>query len=60
MFLRLQTQWRATSGALMGLDYVAAEWLFNLYQVENPADLLEDLQTMEGRIVETLNSRKGS
>lgn len=44
----------------MGLDYVAAEWLFNLYQVENPADLLEDLQTMEGRIVETLNSRKGS
>lgn len=60
MFLRLQTQWRATSGALMGLDYGAVQWLFSLYEVENPVELLEDLQVIEGRIVEALNSRKGS
>lgn len=51
MFLRLSTQWRTVSGmgggGLIGLDYNAARWLFELYHVENPQHLLEDLQVME-------------
>ncbi len=47
MFLRLQTQWRHGFGGALGLDYVAARWLFDLYPPEDPRDLLEALQVME-------------
>lgn len=51
MFLRLATQWRAVSGmgggGLIGLDYNAVRWLFELYHVEDQQQLLEDLQVME-------------
>jgi hypothetical protein len=59
MFLRLQTQWRAVSGfgggKFIGLDYNAARWLFELYDVENPRQLLEDLQVMERAAMEAIN-----
>jgi hypothetical protein len=51
MFLRLQTQWRVGMSGLIGLDYGAAEWLFRLYAVAEPASLLEDLQVMEAAVL---------
>lgn len=47
MFLRLQTQWRTSHGGLVGLDYSAAQWLFDLYSVEDRREMLEGLQVME-------------
>ena len=51
MFLRLQTQWRVGMSGPVGLDYCAAEWLFRLYAVADPASLLEDLQVMEAAVL---------
>ena len=59
MFLRLQTQWRVGMSGLLGLDYGAAEWLFRLYAVTEPASLLEDLQVMETAVLAALAKREG-
>lgn len=58
MFLRLQTQWRAGASGVVGLDYNAVRWLFELYAVEEPRRLLNDLQIIEATVVETLNQRE--
>lgn len=58
MFLRVQTQWRAGGGVLIGLDYNAVRWIFELQNVANPNELLGDLQVIEGRVIEILNDRK--
>tara|TARA_R100000479_G_scaffold175567_1_gene126931 strand:- start:1371 stop:1628 length:258 start_codon:yes stop_codon:yes gene_type:complete len=58
MFMRVQTQWRVSGGALIGLDYGAVRWCFELCDVENPRLLLDDLQVIEGKVIETLNDRK--
>jgi hypothetical protein len=58
MFLRLQTQWRVGMNGLLGLDYVAAEWLFRLYAVQGPASLLEDLQVMEAAVLTAISKRE--
>ena len=58
MFLRVQTQWRVSTGAIVGLDYNAVRWLFELYAVEEPRRLLDDLQIIEATVVETLNQRE--
>lgn len=55
MFLRLQTQWRTNMSGVTGLDYTAAEWLFKLYSVEEPRELLEGLQVMEAAAMSKLN-----
>lgn len=57
MFLRLETQWRTGPRGLLGLDYRAVEWLFSLYQVARPRELLEDLQTMELAFLDELHRR---
>mgnify|MGYP000506309300 CR=1 FL=1 len=59
MFLKVQTQWRVGMGAVIGLDYGALRWCFELEEVENPKELLEDLQVIEGRVVEILSQRDG-
>jgi len=59
MFLKVQTQWRVGMGAVIGLDYGALRWCFELEEVENPRELLEDLQVIEGRVVEILSQRDG-
>ena len=59
MFLRVQTQWRAGPGGVIGLDYGAVRWLFELEQVTKPAELLEDLQVIEAKVVEILSQRDG-
>lgn len=59
MFLKVQTQWRVGMGGVIGLDYGALRWCFELEEVENPRELLEDLQVIEGRVVEILLQRDG-
>lgn len=58
MFLRVQTQWRISTGAIVGLDYSAVRWVFELYEVKEPRSLLDDLQTIEATVIETLNQRE--
>lgn len=58
MFLRLQTQWRVGSAGIVGLDYNAVRWMFELYEVAEPRQLLDDLQIIEATVVETLNERE--
>lgn len=58
MFVRLQTQWRTTSGMLVGLDYQAVQWMFELWNVQNPRQLLDDLQVIEGKVIAMMNKRK--
>ena len=55
MFLRCQTQWRTSMNGVVGMDYGALAWLFRLYGVEDPRSLLEDLQVMEGAVMQVLN-----
>lgn len=52
LFSRLMTQWRTGPAGIVGLDYGAARWLFSLYSVKNPRQLLEDLQIMEAEWLE--------
>jgi hypothetical protein len=58
MFLRLQTQWRVGMNGPIGLDYGAADWLFRLYLVKDPASLLEDLQVMEAAALAAMAKRE--
>ena len=59
MFLRVQTQSRTTMSGVIGLDYAALQWLFRLYEVEEPRSLLEDLQVMEAAAMVVIN-RQGA
>ena len=59
MFLRMQTQWTVTMGGYVGLKYevlLGASGLMSLYDVENPREMLEDLQVMEAAALSELNN----
>lgn len=58
MWLRMQTQWRATHGVLLGLDYVAAKWLFDLYQVRDHKEMIEALMVMEHTVLEVISEER--
>ena len=58
VFLKVQTQWRTSAGGVVGLDYGAVQWLFRLYEVKDPRSLLEDLQVMEGAVMQILNKEQ--
>ena len=58
MFLRMQTQWAVTMGGYVGLKYevlLGASGLMSLYDVENPREMLEELQVMEAAALSELN-----
>jgi hypothetical protein len=55
MFLRVQTQWRTTSGGVIGLDYGVVLQMASLSGSPDPLALLEDLYVMEVRARELLN-----
>ena len=55
MFLRLQTQWRVGFSGLLGLDYLAAKWLFDVYSVEDHKEMLDALMTMERAALSALS-----
>jgi len=58
MFLRVQTQWRVSGGALIGLDYSAVRWMFEIQRVEDQADLLSDLQIIEATVIEAMHRQR--
>lgn len=58
LFLKVQTQWRGGASGILGLDYGAVRWVMELYAAVDPRDLFEDLQVIEARVIETINSRK--
>ncbi len=60
MFLRCQTQWRATMNGVLGLDYAAVGYVLSLYAADDQRSLLEDIQTMEAAAMTVINSRAGS
>lgn len=47
-----------SNGAVIGLDYVAVKWMFDLYDVADQRQLLGDLQVIEGKVIEIMNDRK--
>lgn len=47
MWLRVCTQWRVGMNGPVGLDYNILPWLFEMYDVQKPKDMLDDLQVME-------------
>jgi len=55
MFLRVQTQWRTTSGGVIGLDYGVVLQMASLSGSPDPLALLEDLFVMEVKARELLN-----
>ena len=55
MFLRLQTQWRVSFGGLIGLDYIAAKWLFDVYGVDDHKEMLDALMIMERAALSALS-----
>lgn len=59
IFTDVSTQWRTDSGQLIGLDYNALRWIFELKKdkIQNPSELLADIQVIEVKIVETLLKR---
>lgn len=62
MFLRLQTQWSVTMGGYVGLRYevlLGAGGLMSLYDVDNPRELLEEIQVMEAVALSELNKKDG-
>ena len=59
MFLRVQTQWRTAMNGVVGLDYNALAWVFNMYGVVDPPRLLEDLQVMEAAAIAIFNRSEG-
>lgn len=62
MFLRLQTQWSVTMGGYVGLKYevlLGAGGLMSLYDVDNPRELLEEIQVMEAAALSELNKKDG-
>ena len=59
MFLRVQTQWAPSMSGPIGLNYevlLGPGKMFDLYSVESPRLLLEDLQVMEFAALEAMNT----
>ena len=59
VFLKVQTQWRADAGAVIGLDYGAVRWVCELLQLTDTLEVLGDLQIIEATVVAAMNKRKG-
>lgn len=59
MFMRVQTQWRTTPmDGVIGLDYSAVRWLFELHPPDDPAAMLDDLQVMESAALKAMQPKE--
>ena len=59
-FIKMMTQWRTTMGGVIGLDYSVLQMMFELYDVSNKTDTLENIQVMEQEAMLHMNKeRKG-
>ena len=57
LFIKVQTQWRAGGSGIIGLDYNAVRWLMDLSETKDQMQMLEDLQVIEAKVIERLNSQ---
>ena len=60
MFLRMQTQWSMSFSGVVGLKYevlLSAGGLFDIYNVENRREMLEDLNIMEHAALTKMNKK---
>lgn len=60
MFLRMQTQWSMSFSGVVGLKYevlLSAGGLFDIYNVENRREMLEDLKIMEHAALTEMNKK---
>jgi len=55
LFQRMQTQWRATSGGVVGLDYGVLLQLAPIWGVVVDAGLMENFQVLEAHARDTIN-----
>ena len=56
----MQTQWMVTFGVVTGLKYevlLSAGGLFDIYNVENRREMLENLKIMESAALTELNKK---
>ncbi len=58
LFMKMQTQWNVLDGCFIGLNYQSLQFLFTIDKVEDPAEMLDDLQAMEIAALQVLNKRK--
>lgn len=58
MWLRLQTQWRTSFGGLIGLDYVAARFLFEIYEIEDRKSMMDGIIIMERAALKIISEDK--
>ena len=47
LFIRCMTQWRCGASGVIGLDYGVVLQMASLYQIQDLARVMEDLQIME-------------
>ena len=59
IFLKCCTQWRTSSGGLMGLDYNALFEVMALYDIVERREVFESVQIIEGAILSKMNKSKG-
>ena len=60
MFLRMQTQWSMSYGGVVGLKYevlLSAGGLFDIYNVKDRQEMLEDLKIMEHTALLEMNKK---
>lgn len=57
IFLRLQTQWRTSFGGFVGLDYTAAKWIFDVYEVKDHKETLDALMIIERAVLNAISER---
>jgi len=61
MFLRLSTQWvYAGMGVIVGLNYQSVEFLFKIYEVKDPKQMLEDLRAIETGALRARRAAQGA
>lgn len=56
LFIAMQSQWRATAFALIGLDYTALEFVARVKGIELTAELFQKIQILE---FDQLNQQSG-
>lgn len=56
MFLRMSRDWvYAGMGSCTGMNKQTLQWYFDLYEVKNKREMLEDLQIMESHALKQMN-----
>ena len=60
VFLIIQTQWRVSDGAFVGLDYASVIQTMRLMGVKKMRQVFEDIQVMELAVLKALDNQERS